>query len=62
MRWKKHESHMGKRGNEHNILVGKPEGKRLIGKLSSKRLLSWNYLEVLRKTTKTLSQDSCSPG
>jgi hypothetical protein len=32
MRWVGHAAHMGEMRNAHNILAGKPEGKRPLGK------------------------------
>jgi hypothetical protein len=32
MRWAGHVAHMGKMKNAYNILAGKPEGKRLLGR------------------------------
>jgi hypothetical protein len=33
MRWTGHASHMGEKRNAYNILDGKPDGKRLLGRL-----------------------------
>jgi hypothetical protein len=32
MRWAGHVARMGKKGNAYGLLVGKPEGKRLLGR------------------------------
>jgi len=32
MRWEGHVAHTGEMGNEYNILVGKPKGKRPLGR------------------------------
>jgi len=32
MRWARHVAHMGEIRNAYNILVGKPEGKRPLGR------------------------------
>jgi hypothetical protein len=32
MRWARHVSRMGEKRNAYRILVGKPEGKRLLGR------------------------------
>jgi len=32
MRWAEHVAHMGERTDVYRVLVGKPEGKRSIGK------------------------------
>jgi len=32
MRWAEHVAHMGERGGVYRILVGKPEGKRPLGR------------------------------
>jgi hypothetical protein len=32
MRWAGHEAHMGERRGVYRVLVGRPEGKRLLGR------------------------------
>jgi hypothetical protein len=38
MRWTGHVARMGEKRNAYRILVGKPEGKRLLGGLRRKRV------------------------
>jgi hypothetical protein len=38
MRWAGHLARMGEKGNAYRLLVGKPEGKRPLGKPRSRRV------------------------
>jgi hypothetical protein len=48
MRWKRHVARMGKMRNAYNILVGKPEGKRPLGR--PRRRWEYNIRLDLRET------------
>jgi hypothetical protein len=47
MRWAEHVARLGDMRNVYNILVGKPEGKRPLGR--PRRRWEYNIIMVLRK-------------
>jgi hypothetical protein len=42
MKWARHVARMGEKRNVHELLVGKPEGKRPLGRSRSKWIF-WRY-------------------
>jgi hypothetical protein len=46
MRWAGHAARMGEMGNKYNILVGKPKGKRPIGRPRWEENITMNLREI----------------